>query len=161
VTVALDACHAAADAMDVAADVIVGLKAEAIAELVVMAAAFVADQAAAVATFGLAEAALALIEEAATKLVEFLKQQVIQHIEAAVIGAAITPLMDTVVRAVKGLAFEAVSAALGVSGGGGVEGFSIDPEAVRGHVQVMRDHADAVRGHAQAFAVAAGSVSFA
>ncbi|MDH6576494.1 WXG100 family type VII secretion target [Kitasatospora sp. MAP5-34] len=50
----VQACHAVATALDVAADVIVGMKAEAIAELATMAAAFVADQAAAVATFGLA-----------------------------------------------------------------------------------------------------------
>jgi uncharacterized protein YukE len=158
----VDACHVVSDALDVAADVIVGLKVEAIAELVVMAASFIADQAAAVATFGIAEAAEALIVEGAEKVVEFLKQQVIQHIAAAVIGAAVGPLMQKVAAAVKGLAFEAVSAAMGMPAGGGAvgEGFRIDPEAVKGHAQVMRAHADTVRGHAQTFAAAAGSLSF-
>jgi uncharacterized protein YukE len=159
----VDACHVVGDALDAAADVIIGLKVEAIAELVVMAVSFIADQAAAVATFGIAEAAEALIVEAAEKLVEFLKQQVIQHIAGAVIGAAVGPLMEKVAAAVKGLAFEAVSAALGTTGGGGSigEGFMIDTEAVKGHAQVMRDHAETVRGHAQTFASAAGNLSFA
>jgi uncharacterized protein YukE len=157
----VDACHAVADALAAAADVIVGLKVEAIAELVVMAASFVADQAAAVATFGIAEAAEGLIVEGAEKLVEFLKQQVIQHITGAVIGAAVGPLMEKVAAAVKGLAFEAVSAALGQPASGGVgEGFRIEPEAVRGHAQIMRQHAETVRGHAQTFAAAAGGMSF-
>jgi len=158
----VEACHVVADALDVAADVIVGLKVEAIAELVVMAASFIADQAAAVATLGIAEAAEALIVEAAEKLVDFLKQQVIQHIAAAVIGAAVGPLMEKVAAAVKGLAFEAVSAALGEGGGGGSPGtgFTIDTEAVKGHADVMRQHAETVRGHAQTFAAAAGNLSF-
>src|SRR5438445_5667420 len=119
-----------------------------------MAASFIADQAAAVATLGIAEAAEALIVEGAEKLVEFLKQQVIQHIAGAVIGAAVGPLMEKVAAAVKGLAFEAVSAALGGDGGGAAvgTGFQIDPEAVKGHAEVMRTHAETVRGHAQTFA---------
>jgi uncharacterized protein YukE len=159
----VEACHVVAEALDAAADVIIGLKVEAIAELVVMAASFIADQAAAVVTFGLAEAAEALIVEGAEKLVEFLKQQVIQHIAGAVIGAAVGPLMEKVASSVKGLAFEAVSAAMGEGGGGGGAGssFQIDPEAVKGHADVMRQHAETVRGHAQDFAAAAGNLSFA
>jgi uncharacterized protein YukE len=53
----IQACHTVATALDVAADVIVGMKVEAIAELAVLAATFIADQAAAVATLGIAEAA--------------------------------------------------------------------------------------------------------
>ncbi|MDX6316032.1 MAG: hypothetical protein QOF44_5496, partial [Streptomyces sp.] len=74
------ACHTVATALDVAADVIVGMKAAAIAELVALAVSFVADQAAAVLTFGLAEAAEALIIAAAEKAVNFLEQQLEQYI---------------------------------------------------------------------------------
>ncbi|GAA4868315.1 WXG100 family type VII secretion target [Kitasatospora terrestris] len=42
----VQACHVVADALDIAADVIVAMKVETIAELVALAAAFIADQAA-------------------------------------------------------------------------------------------------------------------
>lgn len=49
----IDACHVVADALDAAADVIVGMKVEAIDELVVPAASFVADQATSSAVLGI------------------------------------------------------------------------------------------------------------
>jgi hypothetical protein len=159
----VDGCHVVADALDVAADVIIGMKVEAIAELVVMAATFIADQAAAVATLGLAEAAEALVIEAGKKIVEFLKQQLIQHIVAEVIEATVKPLMDKVGAAVSGLVFEAAESALGVSGGGGSagSGFMIDTELVKNHAAAMKEHAATVAGHAQTFASNAGSLDFA
>ncbi|MFJ9419064.1 hypothetical protein ACIRPT_33635 [Streptomyces sp. NPDC101227] len=56
----VNACHVVVDALDIAADTIVAMKVEAIAELTVLAITFIADQAAAVATLGIAEAAEAL-----------------------------------------------------------------------------------------------------
>jgi uncharacterized protein YukE len=158
----VDGCHVVADALDAAADVIIGMKVEAIAELVVMAATFIADQAAAVATLGIAEAAEALVIEAGKKIVEFLKQQLIQHIVAEVIEATVKPLMDKVSAAVSGLVFQAAESALGVSGGGGSvgAGFSIDTELVKGHAAAMRQHAETVAGHAQTFAANAGALNF-
>jgi hypothetical protein len=91
----VSACGVVATALDAGADVIVGMKGAAIAELVALAASFIADQAAAVATFGLAEAGLALIEEAAKKCVSFLEQQLIQYIIGEIIGAAIQPLIGS------------------------------------------------------------------
>ncbi|WP_055585152.1 WXG100 family type VII secretion target, partial [Peterkaempfera griseoplana] len=111
----VQACQVVATALDAAADVIVAMKVEAIAELVALAAAFVADQAAAVATLGAAEAAMVLIEEAAEKLVNFLEQQLEQYIIGQVIEAAIDPLVEVVGRAVSGLVFQAAESALGVS----------------------------------------------
>jgi hypothetical protein len=159
----VDGCHVVADALDAAADVIIGMKVEAIAELVVMAATFIADQAAAVATLGIAEAAEALVIEAGKKIVEFLKQQLIQHIVAEVIEATVKPLMDKVGQAVGGLVFQATESALGVSGGGaGVgSGFMIDAELVKGHAAAMKQHAQTVAGHAQTFVSNAGSLNFA
>ncbi|WP_280720101.1 hypothetical protein [Kitasatospora sp. MAP5-34] len=159
----VDACHAVATAMDVAADVIVAMKVEAIGELVVMAAAFVADQAAAVATFGAAEAAVVLIEEAAKKLVNFLEQQLEQYIIGQVIEVAIDPLVEVVGRAVSGLVFQAAESALGVVGSGGGtsgSGFRIHPEALTAHAQTMHDHADTVAAHVQAFQSKIAGVSF-
>lgn len=157
----VEACHVVSTALDVAADAIVAMKMEAIGELIAMAAAFVADQAAAVATFGLAEAALALIEEAAEKLVDYLVQQMEQYIIGQVMEAAINPLVETVEKAVSGLAYHAVESALGVSGGGSAgEGFRIDPEAVMAHAQTIGQHADEVRGHGEAFLSKLSGVSF-
>jgi uncharacterized protein YukE len=149
----VEACNVVSTALDAGADVIVGMKGAAIAELVVLAASFIADQAAAVATFGLAEAALALIEEAAKKCVSFLEQQLIQYIVGEIIGAAIQPLIGTIDKAIDGLVYSALSSALGVPapGAGASAGamFQMDTEAFKSHMQGMQQHADAMAQHAQ------------
>ena len=160
-TVLTDACGVLATALDVGADVIVGMKVEAIGELIAMAAAFVADQAAAVATFGLAEAAIPLIEEAAEKLVDFLTQQLVQYIVGEIIEAALTPLLDVVEKAVSGMTYSALEDILGVSGGSAGTGLSIDPDAVTAHAETMRGHAETVAGHAQTFTDRVSGMSFA
>jgi uncharacterized protein YukE len=160
----LTACHTVATALDVAADVIVGMKGAAIAELVALAASFVADQAAAVATLGLAEAAEALIVEAAEKAVNYLEQQLEQHIIGEVIEAAVNPLVEVVGRAASSLMFQAAESALGVSadgGGGGVgTGFSIHPEELQARAALMKTHAETVASHAEEFRARAAGVSF-
>ncbi|MGV9242761.1 WXG100 family type VII secretion target [Streptomyces sp. NPDC003710] len=158
----VDACHVVATALDAAADVIVAMKAETIAELVAMAAVFVADQAAAVATFGAAEAAVVLIEEAAKKLVNYLEQQLEQYIIGQVIEAAVEPLVEVVGRAVSGLVFRAAESALGVSAGsGGVgAGFRIHPDQLEEHALVMQRHAETVALHAETFQSKVAAVSF-
>lgn len=156
----IDACHAVATALDAAADAIVGMKLEAIGELVGLAATFVADQAAAVATFGLAEAGLVLIDEAAEKLVDFLAQQLEQYIIGQVIEAAVSPLIEVVGRAVGGLVYQAAESALGGGGKSAGNSFEIHPDVVALHAQTMRDHADAVTGHAQALRSKIAGVSF-
>ncbi|WP_258395122.1 MULTISPECIES: hypothetical protein [unclassified Streptomyces] len=157
----LNACHAVATALDVAADVIVGMKTEAIAELVLLAASFVADQAAAVATLGLAEAAEVLIVEAAEKLMDFLEQQLEQYIIGQVIEAAVEPLVETVGRAVAGLVFRAAESAAGVSAGASAgTGFSIDPEQVHARAELMHGHAEKVAAHAEEFTARLSGVTF-
>lgn len=151
-----------ATALDVAADAIVAMKGEAIAQLVVMAASFVADQAAAVVTFGIAEAAEAAIIAAAKEVVKFLEDQLVQHIMGEVIGKAVEPLEAIVEKAVSGLTFEAAGALLGSGSGGGVgASFSMIPDEIRRHALALEGHADTIAGHAQDFASKAGSVSFA
>ncbi|MFB7667575.1 WXG100 family type VII secretion target [Kitasatospora sp. NPDC056138] len=158
----VQACHVVATALDAAADVIVAMKLETIAELVVMAAAFVADQAAAVATPGAAEAAVVAIEVAARKLVNYLEQQLEQYIIAQVIEAAIDPLVAVVSRAVSGLVYEAAEATLGVSGdtGGAGRGFRIDPDALEAHAEIMHRQAETVANHAEVFRSRIAGVSF-
>lgn len=159
-TALLDACKVLADALEAAAVAIVGLKAEAIAELVVLAATFVADQAAAVVTFGLSEAALPLIEEAAEKLVDFLTQQLIQEIVGKVIEAALKPLLALIQKAASGISFSALEDMLGVGEGPGT-GYSMEPDAVIAHAETFSQHADTVSTHAQTFATNVAGLSFA
>lgn len=156
----MEACNVLSTALDAAADVIVGMKVEAIGELVAMAAAFVADQAAAVATFGLAEAAVALIEEAAEKLVDYLTQQLIQHIVGEVIEAALKPLLGLIEKAVSGMTYAALEDMMGVGDAVG-SGFSMDPQAVTAHAEVFARHAETVAGHAETFSSAVSGLSFA
>ncbi|MEU5384386.1 WXG100 family type VII secretion target [Kitasatospora cineracea] len=156
----VQACHVVAEALDVAAGVIVVMKVETIAELVVLAVAVAvaADQAAAVATFGIAEAAVLAIEEAAKRLINYLEQQLEQYVIAQVVEAAIGPLVDTAAGAVSGLGFQGAESALGGSSGGG--GFRVDPDALDEHTRMMHEHAETVAAHAQVFQPKLAGVSF-
>jgi uncharacterized protein YukE len=149
----VETCHVVATAMDAAAEVILGMKVAAIAELIALAASFLADQAAAVATFGLAEAALPAIEFAAKKCVEFLEQQLVQYIIGQVIEAAIHPFIGTIDKAVDGLVYSAMSTAFGASapsgGGSAGAGFQMAVEEFKAHAQGLQQHADAMAEHAQ------------
>jgi len=156
----LSACHLLATALDAAADYIVAMKLECIAELVILAVTFVADQAAAVATFGLAEAAEALVVEAAEKAVDFLKQQLIQYIIAQVVEAALTPLLGVITKAVAGMTYSALEDMLGVSGSGPGDGFTVHPDDLRAHAKVFAQHAQTVQGHAQTFSGGLAGLSF-
>lgn len=158
----VEACGVVATALDVAADAIVAMKGEAIAQLVVMAASFVADQAAAVVTFGIAEAAEAAIIAGAKEVVKYLENQLVQHIMGELIGKAVEPLEAVVEKAVSGLTYEAVGAILGVGSGSGAVGpsFSMLPDELRSHAETLEGHAATVAGHAADFVAKAGSVSF-
>jgi uncharacterized protein YukE len=161
-TALIDGCNVLAEALDVAADYIVQMKMEAIAELVGMAISFVADQAASVFTLGLAEAAEALIIEAGEKVVEFLKQELVQYIISQVVEAAVKPLMAVVEKAVNGFGFQATESILGVTGDSGSLGptFGIDPDALTGHAATMRGHAQTVAGHAATFKADTAGMDF-
>lgn len=159
----VDACHVVAEALDLAADGIVAAKVAAIAELVALAASFIADQAAAVATFGIAEAGLALIEEAGKKLINALIQQLEQQILGQVIQAAVAPLEQVVEKALGGLVFKGLEAALGAPSGGGAAvgaSFGIVPDELLSHANAMQGHADTVAGHAATLAANVSSLNF-
>lgn len=164
----VEVCNTVATVLDVAADAIVGAKLSVIAELGIMAAEFVADQAAAVVTLGAAEAAEVLLVEATKKIVNAVLQQVEQQIVGELIQQAVGPLEQVVERAVSGLVFQGVQAALdgGSGGGGGGSGgtagtsFRIHPDNLLQHAATLHGHADAVAGHASTFAAATAGVSF-
>jgi uncharacterized protein YukE len=154
-----DGSKVVAEALDVAADAIVGLKTAAIAELIVMAATFVADQAAAVLTFGIAEAAEAAIIAAGRKVVDFLEQEIIGQIMGQVIGAAVVPLEGLVEKAVNGLTFAAAGALTG--GGGASEKFMLDASGLQPHVAALQQHSDSIAEAASTFSANVSNLNFA
>jgi hypothetical protein len=158
----VEICGMTAIALEVAADMIVGAKLAVITELGIMAAEFVADQAAAVMTLGAAEAAEILLIEATKKIVNGILQQVEQELVGHLMEKAITPLEGVVQRAMSGLVFEGVEAALKVpaSGGNAGQGFKVHSEELMGHASVLRGHAQEVAGHATRFTTATAGVSF-
>lgn len=158
------ACHTVADAMDAAADVIVGMKVDAIAELTALAISFAADQAAAVATLGIAEAGEGLIVKAAQTAVDYLENQLENYIVGQVLEAAVNPLVDVVGRAVSGLLYQATEDALGVSTDAGPvdvgPSLYIHPQGVYDHASLMHGHATTIAGHAADFHAKAAGMSF-
>jgi hypothetical protein len=87
-----EALNAFATGLDIAAVVIIGMKAAAIVQLVVLAAEVIADQAAAVVTFGASEA-LAAAQVAATRvIVKVLEDQAIQAVENKLMEVVEGPL---------------------------------------------------------------------
>jgi hypothetical protein len=158
----LTACDVVSTAMNIAADVVVGMKLEAIGELIALVAQFVAAQAAAVATFGLAEASLVLIETEGRQIVRFLEQELVQYVEGKVLDAAVGPLVAVVERAVEGMVYRGVADALGVpaGGAGAGAGVRIEPEAVLSSAAQLREHAGRADAAGQRFASVAGSVTF-
>ncbi|MBM4793499.1 hypothetical protein HXP44_15895 [Streptomyces sioyaensis] len=162
----VEVCGTVATVLDVAADAIVAAKLAVITELGIMAAEFVAAQAAAVATLGAAEAAEALLIEATKRIVNRLLQELEDRIIGQLVEQAIGPLEQVVERAVSGLVFKGVQAALdGVAPAGGAAGgagsqFRIHPEELLRHSAKLHGHAEEVVGHAHKFAAAASGVSF-
>jgi uncharacterized protein YukE len=155
-------CHVVADALDVAADVIVAMKGQCIAELVILAASFVAEQAAAVETFGLSEVAAGATIKAAEKAVQVLEDQLTQYIIGKIIEAAMEPLVEAVGKAAGGLMFKATEDALDVSTTGWEpgDGFTIHPDMLKIHAQTMHGHADTVAGHAKTLQTNLAGVDF-
>src|SRR3954447_19139382 len=154
----LTACDVVSTAMGIAADVVVGMKLEAIGELIALVAQFIAAQAAAVATFGLAEASLILIETEGRQIVKFLEQELVNYVEGKVLDAAVGPLVAVVERAVEGMVYRGVADALGVLAGAGGAGASvrIEPDAVVSSAARLREHAGRADSAGQRFVSAAG-----
>lgn len=158
----VSACGVVATALETGADVIVGVKIVAIAELLALATAAAADQVAAVATLGLAEAGMALVVLAARRAINIMIAQAEQYVIGQVIEAAITPLEGIVASALNGLVFQGLEAALGVpaAAGGAGKGFTVVPEALTSYANQLRGYADQVATHATTFTNATTGVSF-
>lgn len=157
----VEVCEIAAVAMEVAADGIIAAKLSVITELGIMAAEFVADQAAAVVTLGAAEAAEVLLVEATKKIVNALLKQLEQQLISQLMDATLGPLEAAVERAISGLVFKGVEAALsGSSGGGAGSGYMIHPEELMGHSATLAGHAETLSGHAETFLSATEGFSF-
>jgi uncharacterized protein YukE len=154
------ACSTVATALDGAATAITALKGAAIAELAALGAAFIADQAAAVFTFGIAEAALPGIELAARTLMKKLVKDLEDKLVGEVVEAAISPLEDTVAKAVSGLVYQEVSAGVTEAAGGAGSGFRIHPDIVRTASDTMRSHAEDIASHAQQLSTTVAGMSF-
>jgi hypothetical protein len=106
-----------AQAMDVCADIVEGMKVAAIAELAAFAAETAADAAAAVATFGIAAAGEIALEQLTERLVNGIIQQAIQQVEYQIKQALLAPVIDTLTSAGINLAEQLVGNALGVDDG--------------------------------------------
>jgi len=143
----VDGCHVLAEALDLAAVYIVGQKAVAIGVLAGLAAAFVANQAAAVATAGLAEAAVPVLIASARALLKSLVMDLEQYLIAQVVEAAAKPLFDKVADAMAGLDWSESGLATSDK-----DGFTLDPDAVNGHLAALRTHAETMREHGLRFA---------
>jgi uncharacterized protein YukE len=154
-------CQVVGTALEAAADAIVVAKGAAIAELIALASAFAAEQAAAIETLGASEALAALTVLAARKCVNVLIEQLTFYVVAEVIEKAVAPLEGVVAKAVNGLVFEGLDAALGHPMAGSVgDSVHIDTEALTAYADTMRGHAEEMAEHAQTFSGALAGVRF-
>ncbi|MER8182693.1 hypothetical protein [Kitasatospora sp. NPDC094015] len=155
-------CTASAVALDIAADVIVAAKLAVITQLGIMAAELAAAAATAVVTLGASAAAEAALAEVQRRIVKEIIQQAEDQVVGMLVEQAVAPLEEAVTRALTGLVFKGVQAAVGASaGGGGVgEGFRVDPDRMLAHAAELQRHAQDVVGHASTFAGATAGVSF-
>lgn len=108
----VDACHAFATALDVAAGAVEAAKAAIIGAMVAMAAEVAADQAAAAFTFGLAEAAIPGIVAATRAIVKAALDQLEQQLISMTLEAAIGPLEDKIANAMENMVLRGVETAL-------------------------------------------------
>lgn len=116
-TVLIDCCGVLATALEVAAEAVIVAKGVVIAQLVAMAAEMAAAAAAAVATLGIAAAAEAAIVEAGKRIVNAIIQEIEDVIVGQLVSMAVEPFQAAIEKAVSGLVFHGVEAALGVGGG--------------------------------------------
>ncbi|MFJ1796139.1 WXG100-like domain-containing protein [Kitasatospora griseola] len=156
-------CGVVGTVLEVAADAIVAAKLAVITQLGIAAAELVAAAATAVATLGVSAAAEAALIEVTKRVVNQILQEVEQQIIGELVSRAIEPLEGVVERAVSGLVFKGVQAALdgAMSGGGpGGGGFRINPDELLRLSAALHDHSEQVAGHVSAFASATSGVSF-
>nr|WP_202523557.1 hypothetical protein [Kitasatospora sp. SID7827] len=159
-------CGVVATVLDVAADAIVAAKLAVITQLGIAAAELAAAAATAVVTLGASAAAEAALIEVTKRVVNAILQEVEQQIIGELVSRAVEPLEGVVERAISGLVFKGVQAALngiasgGGGGGGGGAGFQVNPDELLRLSNALQDHSQQVVGHVRSFATATSGVSF-
>lgn len=106
-----------ADALDVGAVVVVGLKVAAIAQLVMLAAEIISDQAEAVVTFGGSEALIPIQTTATREIMKTIEDQAVQQFEQQLLSAIEGPVIDALTGVAKELGKQLLGDAVGVSSG--------------------------------------------
>lgn len=109
--------HVLAEAIDIGADVIEGMKIAAIAEFAAFAAQTAAVAAESVATLGIGAGLEAVVVEETRVIVEDIIKQAIQQVEQQIKQAMMAPLLDTLTAAAGNLGEQLLGDALGVTQG--------------------------------------------
>lgn len=103
--------------LDVAAVVVVGMKAAAIAQLAILAAEIISDQAEAAFTFGASEALIPVQTMATREIMKTVIDQAVKQVEQQLLNAVEGPIFDALTSAGEELAGQLVGDALGTSSG--------------------------------------------
>ncbi len=152
----IEACRVFADALDVAAIGVEGMKGEVIAQLVIAAAEFAADQAAAVVTFGIAEAAEVVFVEAQNKIVSAILQRFETEVVGKLVDATIGPVLERIDAAAQRLLFMEA----GQIAGGPPPVLKLDTEAMRTHAGTLVTEADTNLQNGRTFRNRTGALTF-
>lgn len=116
-TVLTNCCEVLATALEAAAVGVVVAKGVVIAQLVITAVEMAAAAAATVATLGIAAAAEAAAIEVGKRIIREVIQEIEDVLIAELVSMAIEPFQAEIEKAVSGLVFKGVDAALGAAGG--------------------------------------------
>lgn len=116
-TVLTNCCDVLATALEVTATGVVVAKGVVIAQLVITAVEMAAAAAATVATLGIAAAAEAAAIEVGKRIVREVIQEIEDVLIAELVSMAVEPFQAEIEKAVSGLVFKGVDAALGAAGG--------------------------------------------
>lgn len=156
-----EACKVVAAALDIAAQVITGVKIAVLTELTLMAASYVTAMAATVVTSGMSAVVAQTIAAAARKVVQAMEQMVISYILSEVIMKAIEPLEHVVERMVSGALHGAAAYVLGVTpSSSAVMPLHIEPDEVLRYAGMLDKYADDMIDHATVFADNVANLSF-
>lgn len=152
----IEACRVFADALDVAAVGVEGMKGEVIVQLGIAVGEFVADQAAAVATFGIAEAAEVVFVEAQNKILNTIMQRFESEVVGKLVNSAIGPVLERVNTAAQRLMFMEV----GQLAGGPPPVLKLDTAAMREHGGRLGTEADNTLENGRTFRNRTGALTF-
>jgi uncharacterized protein YcfJ len=103
--------------LDVAAVVVVGMKAAAIAQLAILAAEIISDQVEAAFTFGASEALIPVQTMATREIMKTVIDQAVKQVEQQLLNAVEGPIFDALTSAGEELAGQLIGDALGTSSG--------------------------------------------